>query len=78
MYACPSLGQLFRTGQRVYHDYCQHCMGWIGPIMECCGYLVDHEHNHAGQCWWEMRLVGLPEPAPISPPTRDDRDVRLR
>jgi hypothetical protein len=78
MFACPSLGQLLRVEQQTYADYCQHCMGWIGPIMDCCGYQVDHEHNHAGQCWWEMRAVAAVESAPVRPPIRDDQDVRMR
>jgi hypothetical protein len=22
--------------------------------------VIDHEHNHCGQCWWEMRTAGTP------------------
>jgi len=77
MYACPSLGLLLRIGQQAYHDYCQHCMGWIQPIMDRCGFLIDHEHNHAGQCWWEMYPVNDARDVLDAPPIRDDRDVRL-
>ena len=75
MYACPSLGYLLRIGQACYVDYCQHCMGWIKPIMDRCGFVVDHEHNHAGQCWWEMRAADS-TPASCAPPLRGEHDVR--
>jgi hypothetical protein len=55
MYACPSKGFLLRNGLHQYHDYCDHCIGWIGPMMKEAGFTVDHEHNHGGQCWWIMR-----------------------
>jgi len=77
MYACPSKGALIRIGQQEYHDYCQHCMGWIRPIMDRAGFLIDHEHNHASQCWWEMYRHGGRHPV-VVPPLRMDRDVRLR
>jgi hypothetical protein len=75
MYECPSLGHLLRTGQSCYADYCQHCMGWIEPIMDRCGFVIDHEHNHAGQCWWEMRTAETRH-TDSPPPVRDERDVR--
>jgi hypothetical protein len=40
-------------------DYCDHCMGWIGPALHQIGAEVAaHEHNHCGQCWWEIRELG--------------------
>jgi hypothetical protein len=30
-------------------------MGWIGPLMKRAGFVIDHQHNHCGQCWWELR-----------------------
>ncbi len=55
MHQCPSKGFLIRNGLNQYNDYCDHCMGWIGPMMQQAGFVIDHEHNHCGQCWWEMR-----------------------
>lgn len=55
MHQCPSKGFLIRNDLNQYRDYCDHCMGWIGPMMKKAGFVVDHEHNHCGQCWWEMR-----------------------
>lgn len=75
MYDCPSKGLLIKLNQEEYHDYCQHCMGWIKPIMDRAGFLIDHEHNHRGQCWWEMYpadVAGRESP----PPLRDSFDVR--
>jgi len=63
MHECPSKGFLDRNGLNACADYCEHCMGWIGPIAERTGFAVDHEHNHCGQCWWELRRAGdTPEP----------------
>lgn len=77
MYECPSKGLLIEIGQQEYHDYCQHCMGWIKPIMDGAGFLIDHEHNHQGQCWWEMYPAN--EASHKSPPpVRDNEDVRQR
>lgn len=61
MRECPSKGFLLRNGLRQYHDYCDHCMGWIGPVLRRAGFVVDHEHNHCGQCWWELRRADDPE-----------------
>lgn len=55
MHECPSKGFLLRNGLEQYPDYCDHCMGWIGPLMKEAGFVVDHAHNHCGQCWWEIR-----------------------
>jgi hypothetical protein len=55
MHQCPSKGFLIRNGLRQYRDYCDHCIGWIGPMMREAGFVIDHEHNHCGQCWWELR-----------------------
>lgn len=62
MYDCPSKGFLIRNGLEQYGDYCDHCIGWIGPLMKDGGYEVDHEHNHCGQCWWEFRKTGHTQP----------------
>mgnify|MGYP001814794541 CR=1 FL=1 len=54
MFDCPSKGHLIQRDLEAYHDYCEHCMGWIGPLLGTTGFVVDHEHNHLGQCYWEM------------------------
>jgi hypothetical protein len=78
MHDCPSKGFLIHNGLVQYRDYCDHCMGWIGPVMKEAGFVVDHEHNHQGQCWWEMRRVD--DSAPPSEPGAfsGKSDVRLR
>jgi hypothetical protein len=78
MHACPSKGFLLRNDLAAYPDYCDHCMGWIGPLLRRAGYVVDHQHNHCGQCWWEIRRAD--DPAPPSPPggLAGENDVRLR
>ena len=80
MHQCPSKGFLLQNGLEQYRDYCDHCMGWIGPLMReaGAGYVIDHEHNHCGQCWWEIRAA---HSASHTGPVGDvsgTHDVRLR
>ena len=74
MHDCPSKGFLLRNGLANYHDYCDHCIGWIGPVMKRAGFVIDHEHNHCGQCWWEMRRNDEParDVAANMPPIESD------
>lgn len=75
MTECPSKGFLIRNNLRQFSDYCDHCIGWIGPMMKDAGYVVDHEHNHCGQCWWEFRREDdLSEPGALA----GAEDVRRR
>ncbi len=74
MFACPSQGYLDRHGLAFYHDYCEHCMGWIKPLMDDAGFVVHHEHNHRGQCYWEMQPAT--EASATPPPDRGPQDVR--
>lgn len=78
MQECPSLGFLIRNNLAAYHDYCNHCMGWIKPIMDEAGFTIDHEHNHRGQCWWEMRRAGEGGRPSRAGELSGERDVRLR
>ena len=55
IHECPSKGFLLANGLEQYSDYCDHCIGWIGPMMKRAGFAIDHQHNHCGQCWWEFR-----------------------
>jgi hypothetical protein len=70
---CPSKGFLLRNGLAQYRDYCDHCIGWIGPMMRDAGFKVDHEHNHLGQCWWEFRRA---DDAAAPGPCDGQHDVR--
>lgn len=76
MHRCPSKGFLLRNGLEQFPDYCDHCIGWIGPLLKEAGYGVHHEHNHCGQCWWEI----FREPQPPSAPgtLAGPADVRTR
>jgi len=78
MHDCPSKGFLLRNGLAQYHDYCDHCMGWIGPLMKEAGFVIDHEHNHCGQCWWEMRSENNETPPSQPGALSGEQDVRLR
>ncbi|MDR0415896.1 MAG: hypothetical protein LBH76_00995 [Propionibacteriaceae bacterium] len=76
MRACPSQGFLLRNGVKHSRDYCRHCVGWIGPSLRDAGYEVDHEHDHAAHCWWEIRAADDPTPASSAGELTPD-DVRL-
>ncbi len=78
MHECPSKGFLLRNGLEQYRDYCDHCMGWIGPLMKEAGYVVDHEHNHCGKCWWEMRAATSEARPGAVGEVSGTQDVRLR
>lgn len=52
---CPSRGFLLRNKIEFSGDYCDHCIGWIGPMMKEAGFSIHHAHNHQGQCYWEFR-----------------------
>lgn len=78
MHSCPSKGFLLRNDLASYQDYCDHCMGWIGPLMKDAGFVIDHEHNHCGQCWWEMRRANDNTAASKTAELSGDHDVRLR
>lgn len=78
MHECPSKGFLIRNGLAQYHDYCDHCMGWIGPMMKDAGFVIDHQHNHCGQCWWEMRSRDDATPPGPAGELSGANDVRLR
>ena len=78
MHECPSKGFLIRNGLEQYHDYCDHCMGWIGPVLGRAGFVVDHQHNHCGKCWWEIRASSDPTPPSEPGKLSGKDDVRLR
>ncbi len=61
---CPSKGFLIRNKLEQHRDYCDHCIGWIGPMMDKAGYTTTHEHNHCGQCWWEFKKAVRAESEP--------------
>ena len=77
IHACPSKGFLLRNGLESYRDYCDHCMGWTGPMMKETGFVIDHEHNHLGQCWWEIRAAGAGGGHSAVGETSRQKDVRL-
>lgn len=78
MHDCPSKGFLLRNGLQSYDDYCDHCIGWIGPLMREAGFAIDHEHNHCGQCWWEYRATGTPGGHSAPGAVAGNNDVRLK
>lgn len=78
MFACPSQGLLQAHGQREYPDYCEHCMGWIVPLMNEAGFVIHHEHDHDCHCWWEIVSVASPREPSETGALAGAADVRLR
>ncbi len=79
MHDCPSKGFLLRNKLEHYSDYCDHCIGWVGPMMRDAGFVIDHEHNHRGQCWWEMHPASETSAPPLAPgAVSGKKDVRLQ
>ena len=61
MRQCPSKGFLLDHDLNADEDYCNHCIGWIGPALNTVGaQVVAHEHNHCGQCWWQIGMKHRP------------------
>ncbi len=61
MRQCPSKGFLLQNDLNQDEDYCDHCMGWEGPMLQSIGIeIAGHEHNHSGQCWGELRIMDKP------------------
>jgi hypothetical protein len=44
-------------------------------MMREAGFVIDHEHNHRGQCWWEFRAPNSPA-SPSDQEAARDFDVR--
>jgi hypothetical protein len=64
MRQCPSKGFLLQNNLNADEDYCDHCIGWIDPALNQAGIEVAaHEHNHCGQCWWEIRETKANQPS---------------
>ena len=75
MERCPSLSFLLEKGKNFFRDYCSHCWGWVKPLLDKGGWMLWHEHDHTGKCWWEMRKKGkLSEPGELA----GKKDIRLR
>ena len=72
MRECPSKGFLIQNDRNADEDYCNHCTGWMIPMLESIGAeLIEHEHNHCGQCWATMRMKNRQ-----SQPLQVDVDIR--
>lgn len=68
MRQCPSKGFLLNNDLASDEDYCDHCMGWMIPLLDKLDVeVVVHQHNHAGQCWGEMARRGKPTRSPDKP-----------
>ena len=65
MRRCPSKGFLTSHDLNADEDYCDHCAGWMVPLLDSVGVeLYAHEHNHLGQCWGVMRMKDRPTELP--------------
>ncbi len=75
MRECPSKGFLLANDLQADEDYCDHCMGWTIPLVNAAGVeVIEHEHNHCGQCWATMRRKDRPaQPLEVEGDIRRDR-----
>lgn len=74
MRACPSKGFLIQNDLNADEDYCDHCMGWVIPLLDKIGAeVLEHEHNHCGQCWMTLAMKDRPaQPVPAETDIRRD------
>jgi len=77
MYACPSKGFLLRNHIHFYHDYCDHCVGWVGPLLKKAGFKEHSQHNHQGMCWSEKVKKDDPRGPSAAGQISKENDVRL-
>ena len=72
MHLCPSLTKAKDNDAETWGRYCDHCAGWIGPIMDKTGYhlVYDVIDRNKPQC--VMRIFKDPEKAKAA-----EMDVRL-
>ncbi len=75
MRECPSKGFLLQNDLQADEDYCDHCAGWMIPLLdEARVEVIEHEHNHCGQCWGTMRSKDREaEPSAVEGDIRQDR-----
>lgn len=75
MRECPSKGFLLQNDLQADEDYCDHCMSWMIPLLgEARIEVIEHEHNHCGQCWGTMRSKDREaEPPTVEGDIRQDR-----
>ena len=52
MHRCPSLSKVLDNDAAPSPFYCDHCMGWIEPVMEACGLyaVLDMESRTEPHC----------------------------
>lgn len=43
MHECPSLSKVLDNDASPCHHYCDHCMGWIEPLMDEAGLYAAHD-----------------------------------
>jgi len=82
MKRCPSLSKVMDNDCEPFELYCDHCMGWIQPLMEACGLyaVMDIESRTEPHCTFRVysdakkaevwarqaRLLARPYPNPAA------------
>lgn len=63
MHRCPSLSKVLDNDAEPCAWYCDHCMGWVEPVMEASGLygVMDMESRTEPHC--TFRVFADPEPA---------------
>jgi len=63
MTKCPSLGKVLDSDAAPMGRYCDHCAGWIGPIMDKLGYHLAYDVIDRKQPHCVMRVFKDPQKA---------------
>ncbi len=43
MHCCPSLSKVLDNDATPCEKYCDHCIGWVGPLLRKCGYYMIYD-----------------------------------
>jgi len=63
MNKCPSLTKAMDNDAGQMHRYCDHCAGWIGPIMQKLGYYMVYDVISREEPQCEIRVFKDPQKA---------------
>lgn len=72
MHKCPSLTKAMDNDAEPMSRYCDHCAGWIGPIMDKTGYHLVYDMISRTEPRCTMRIFKDPEKARAA-----EKDVTL-
>lgn len=94
MHACPSLGKVMDNDAEPFLLYCDHCMGWVEPVMKAaglyavmdmvsrreprCAFVVTADKSAAARALKRARLPSTPYKPATLPPRRRAQAAKSR